>query len=109
VNVRNIGVPRDSWAPWPAVWHRIGRDAAAIGSRTKRDPAAARGVWADLPPPRLVVIGTRDAYLKLHEAYLDINYKDDARDLCTDMRKAYPSDRDVLRECGSAPAPVATQ
>jgi len=51
----------------------------------------------------------RDAYLKLHEAYLDINYKDDARDLCTDMRKAYPSDRDVLRECGSAPAPVATQ
>lgn len=52
---------------------------------------------------------TREAYLKLHEAYTAINYKDDARDLCDNMRKAYPSDREVLRECGSAPAPVATK
>lgn len=51
----------------------------------------------------------RDAYLKLHAAYLDINYKDDARDLCNDMRKAYPSDRDVLRECGPAPPATASQ
>jgi outer membrane protein assembly factor BamD len=50
----------------------------------------------------------RDAYMRLHEAYLTINYKDDARDLCDAMRKSYPSDRDVLRECGPAP-PVATQ
>jgi outer membrane protein assembly factor BamD (BamD/ComL family) len=52
---------------------------------------------------------TRDAYLALHEAYLTINYKDDARDLCDSMRKAYPTDREVMRECGSAPAPVATK
>ena len=51
----------------------------------------------------------RDAYLALHSAYLDINYKDDARDLCNDMRKAYPSDRDVLRECGPAPPATASQ
>jgi outer membrane assembly lipoprotein YfiO len=52
---------------------------------------------------------TRDAYLRLHEAYLAIRYKDDARDLCDAMRKAYPSDRAVTRECGpAAPAPVNT-
>jgi outer membrane protein assembly factor BamD len=52
---------------------------------------------------------TRDAYLRLHDAYTAINYKDDARDLCDNMRKAYPSDRDVLRECGVGAAPVATK
>jgi len=52
---------------------------------------------------------TRDAYLRLHDAYVAINYKDDARDLCDNMRKAYPSDRDVLRECGAGAAPVATK
>ncbi len=51
---------------------------------------------------------TRDAYLRLHEAYLAIRYRDDARDLCDAMRKAYPSDRDVARECGPATAPVTT-
>ena len=52
---------------------------------------------------------TRDAYLRLHDAYTEINYKDDARDLCDNMRKAYPSDREVLRECGAGAAPVATK
>jgi outer membrane protein assembly factor BamD len=52
---------------------------------------------------------TRDAYLRLHDAYAAINYKDDARDLCDNMRKAYPSDRDVLRECGAGAAPVVSK
>jgi outer membrane protein assembly factor BamD len=52
---------------------------------------------------------TRDAYLRLHDAYTEINYKDDARDLCDAMRKAYPADREVLRECGAGAAPVATK
>lgn len=51
---------------------------------------------------------TRDAYLRLHDAYEAINYKDDARDLCDAMRKAYPSDRDVIRECGAPPPAVAS-
>ncbi|HEY8164477.1 MAG TPA: outer membrane protein assembly factor BamD [Gemmatimonadaceae bacterium] len=42
----------------------------------------------------------REAYLRLHQAYRAINYRDDARDLCDAMRKSYPTDRDVLRECG---------
>ncbi len=50
---------------------------------------------------------TREAYLRLHDAYRAISYKDDARDLCDAMRKAYPADRDVLRLCGAA-APVVT-
>ncbi|HVF41059.1 MAG TPA: outer membrane protein assembly factor BamD [Gemmatimonadaceae bacterium] len=45
---------------------------------------------------------TRDAYLRLHEAYRAINYKDDARDLCDAMRKAYPTDREVRSACGAA-------
>ncbi len=50
---------------------------------------------------------TRDAYLRLHEAYQAISYKDDARDLCDAMRKAYPADRDVRSACG-APVTAAT-
>lgn len=45
---------------------------------------------------------TREAYLRLHESYQAIKYRDDARDLCEAMRKAYPSDREVRQECGLA-------
>jgi outer membrane protein assembly factor BamD len=47
---------------------------------------------------------TRDAYLRLLEAYRAIRYTEDARELCDAMRKAYPTDRDVKRQCGPAPA-----
>ena len=51
---------------------------------------------------------TRDAYLKLLEAYRAIRYTEDARDLCDAMRKAYPSDREVRKDCGPAPVTPAT-
>jgi outer membrane protein assembly factor BamD len=51
---------------------------------------------------------TRDAYLRLLESYRAIKYRDDARDLCDAMRKAYPNDRDVRKECGPAPSTPAT-
>ena len=51
---------------------------------------------------------TRDAYLRLLESYRAIKYRDDARDLCDAMRKAYPNDREVSRECGPAPSTPAT-
>jgi len=51
---------------------------------------------------------TRDAYLRLLEAYRAIKYTEDARDLCEAMRKAYPNDRDVSHDCGPAPATPAT-
>ena len=51
---------------------------------------------------------TRDAYLRLLEAYRAIRYTEDARDLCDAMRKAYPNDREVSRDCGSAPSTPAT-
>jgi outer membrane protein assembly factor BamD len=50
---------------------------------------------------------TRDAYLRLHEAYRAIRYTEDARELCDAMRKAYPNDREVLEDCGPAPATPA--
>jgi outer membrane protein assembly factor BamD len=52
---------------------------------------------------------TRDAYLRLHDAYQAINYRDDARDLCAEMHKNYPGDREVVRECGPAAAATASQ
>jgi outer membrane protein assembly factor BamD len=51
---------------------------------------------------------TRDAYLRLLEAYRAIKYTEDARDLCDAMRKAYPNDRDVREACGPAPSTPAT-
>jgi len=52
---------------------------------------------------------TREAYLRLHEAYRAINYRDDARDLCDAMRKAYPADREVLRKCGPTAAAASSR
>jgi outer membrane protein assembly factor BamD len=51
---------------------------------------------------------TRDAYLRLHEAYRAIRYVEDARELCDVMRKTYPSDGEVSKTCGSAPVTPAT-
>ena len=51
---------------------------------------------------------TRDAYLRLLEAYRAIKYTEDARDLCEAMRKAYPNDREVREKCGPAPSTPAT-
>ena len=51
---------------------------------------------------------TRDAYLRLLEAYREIRYTEDARDLCDAMRKAYPDDREVREDCGPPPPAVAT-
>jgi len=51
---------------------------------------------------------TKDAYLRLLEAYRAIKYTEDARDLCDAMRKAYPNDREVLKACGPAPSTPAT-
>ena len=50
---------------------------------------------------------TREAYLRLLEAYRAIKYADDARDTCDAMRKAYPSDREVREACGAAPVVAA--
>jgi len=50
---------------------------------------------------------TRDAYLSLLDAYRAIKYTEDARDLCDAMRKAYPNDGEILKECGPAPATPA--
>ena len=52
---------------------------------------------------------TRDAYLRLHDAYQAIRYRDDARDLCVGMHRAYPNDRDVRDVCGPAAAATASQ
>ena len=51
---------------------------------------------------------TRDAYMRLLEAYRAIKYTEDARDLCNAMRQAYPNDREVQEQCGPAPATPAT-
>ena len=51
---------------------------------------------------------TKQAYLRLLEAYRAIRYTEDARDLCDAMRKAYPGDGDVREACGPASATPAS-
>lgn len=54
-------------------------------------------LYPDTPHARL-------AWLRLHELYTKIRWKDDAADACTAMWKAYPdSDAAVLAACGKEP------
>lgn len=45
----------------------------------------------------------RDAALRLVEAYKAIRYREDASELCTQLRQRYPSDRDVRDVCQGVP------
>jgi outer membrane protein assembly factor BamD len=49
----------------------------------------------------------RLAWLRLHELYTKIRWKEDAAETCAAMWKAYPGDADVRAKCGAPPA-VAT-
>jgi outer membrane protein assembly factor BamD len=51
----------------------------------------------------------RDASLRLVEAYTTIRYREDASELCGQLRKQYAQDSEVRRECSGIPdiAPVA--
>ena len=48
----------------------------------------------------------RRAQLKLVQAYRAIKYRDDANDVCAQLRTAYPGDREVRERCGVATASV---
>lgn len=50
---------------------------------------------------------TRDAYLRLVEAYRAINYREEARETCAAFRQAYPEDGDGRSLCGDV-APMET-
>jgi outer membrane protein assembly factor BamD len=46
----------------------------------------------------------RLAWLRLHELYTRIRWKDDAAETCTAMWRAYPTDPEVKLACGAVPA-----
>lgn len=46
----------------------------------------------------------RLSWLRLHELYVKIRWKDDAAETCTAMWKAYPEDPDVKKACGTPTA-----
>lgn len=50
----------------------------------------------------------RLSWLKLHELYLKIRWKEDAAETCTAMWRAYPGDPAVAATCGSAPVDSST-
>jgi outer membrane assembly lipoprotein YfiO len=50
----------------------------------------------------------RLAWLRLHELYTKIRWKEDAAETCTAMQKAYPADPEVKEKCGTAPSSAAT-
>lgn len=41
----------------------------------------------------------REAYLRLLESYREINYREEAREICDTMRQAYATDSEVQRAC----------
>lgn len=49
----------------------------------------------------------RRARLRLLEAYREIRYDEDAREMCQTLRQNYPQDREVRDACGAAPAAPA--
>ncbi|WP_337170377.1 outer membrane protein assembly factor BamD [Gemmatimonas aurantiaca] len=49
----------------------------------------------------------RLSWLRLHELYTKIRWKEDAAETCTAMWKAYPGDADVRAACGVQPADTA--
>jgi outer membrane protein assembly factor BamD len=53
-------------------------------------------------------VATRTAYLQLLIAYRQIKYTADANDLCAAALKAYPNDREVRQQCGSASSAEAS-
>lgn len=50
----------------------------------------------------------RLSWLRLHELYTKIRWKEDAAETCTAMWKAYPGDVEVTAACGAAAADSAT-
>lgn len=50
----------------------------------------------------------RLSWLRLHELYTKIRWKEDAAETCTAMWRAYPADPLVKAACGVAPADTAT-
>ena len=51
---------------------------------------------------------SRDALLRLAEAYKAIRYRDDFSDTCVKLRQTYPRDPEVVRTCGTPPLPAPT-
>lgn len=49
----------------------------------------------------------KDAGVKLVESYKQIHYREDASDLCTQLRKKYPGARDVTDACAGIPDAAA--
>ncbi|MEN9816133.1 MAG: hypothetical protein RLZ32_13 [Gemmatimonadota bacterium] len=49
----------------------------------------------------------RLSWLRLHELYTRIRWKEDAAETCQAMWKAYPGDAEVAAHCGAAPAEAA--
>jgi outer membrane assembly lipoprotein YfiO len=49
----------------------------------------------------------RLSWLRLHELYTKIRWKEDAAETCNAMWKAYPGDAEVKLACGAAPAAAA--
>jgi outer membrane protein assembly factor BamD len=51
----------------------------------------------------------RLSWLRLHELYTKIRWKEDAAETCTAMWKAYPGDAEVSLACGAAPKDSAAK
>lgn len=49
----------------------------------------------------------RNANLRLVDAYKEIRYREEIREVCAGLHQRYPGDREVVDTCGAAPPPPA--
>ncbi|MCC6929522.1 MAG: outer membrane protein assembly factor BamD [Gemmatimonadaceae bacterium] len=49
---------------------------------------------------------SKDAYLRLADAYDAIRYRDDKQEVCATLQQKYPGDKDVSLTCGAVPKTV---
>lgn len=50
----------------------------------------------------------RRAYFRMIDSYRAINYKEELAEVCTEMRRFYPTDAEVAQSCPAAPAAAST-
>jgi hypothetical protein len=50
-----------------------------------------------------------DASLRLVESYKAVHYRDDAAELCAQLRERYPNDPDVSKVCSGVPVVAAAK
>jgi len=89
-------------------WFAIKDYDAGMYYIRRKDPYSAIIYLKDILTKYANTPKAYDAALRLVDVYKDVKYKDDASDMCTQVRQRYPNDQHALETCKGIPnAPTA--